>query len=267
MIFPGQSMPQVIVTRPEQDSASWLTQLQAAGLRANSMPLLELTEILTPGQAAKTLDLLLQSQVVMFVSANSARFLAKALEATPDWTNHFKHQARAWCTGPGTAAALLSCGIPQSQIDQPSPQASQLDSEALWDVVSTQVSAGMKALFVRGADETGNIAGRDWLAMQLEQRQVQVQAIAAYQRQVTRLVPQQLKLVQSWVDEGAIWLFSSSAALDGLVGQCPDVDWSKAKAVVTHPRIAQLATQLGWQQTSIASPGVPSLIASIKSLA
>lgn len=260
-------MPQVIVTRPEQDAASWMVQLQGAGFNAQSLPLLELTDFLTPNQASKSLELLLQSQVVMFVSANAVRYLAKALAASPHWMTHFKRNARAWCTGPGTAAALHACGISDSQIDQPATHMSQLDSEALWEVVSPQVFPGMRALFIRGADESGHIAGRDWLVQALEQRQAQVEAIAAYQRQVTRLNAQQVAKVSAFVNEGAIWLFSSSAALEGLVKQCPGLDWSKAKAVVTHPRIAQLAEKLGWQQISIAPPGVPSLLASIKSLA
>jgi uroporphyrinogen-III synthase len=132
-------MPQVIVTRPEQDATSWLLQLQAAGLSAKSLPLLELTDILTPTQAAKSLELLVQSQMVMFVSANAVRFLAKALAATPHWQDHFQRNARAWCTGPGTAAALQACGIPSGQIDQPAANTAQLDSEALWDVVCPQV--------------------------------------------------------------------------------------------------------------------------------
>jgi uroporphyrinogen-III synthase len=244
-----------------------MVQLQEAGFNAQSLPLLELTDFLTPNQASKSLELVFQSHVVMFVSANAVRYLAKALSANPHWMAHFQRNARAWCTGPGTAAALQVCGIPASQIDQPATNMSQLDSEALWEVVSPQVFPGMRTLFVRGADESGNIAGRDWLVQQLEQRQVQVEAIAAYQRQVTHLDSEQIKRVSAFVKEGAIWLFSSSAALEGLVKQCPDLDWSKAKVVVTHPRIAQLAEKLGWHHISIAPPGIPSLLASIKSLA
>ena len=260
-------MQQVIITRPEQDAASWVGPLQEAGFRVGLFPLLDLSDFMTAPEAQKAGELLLKSQAVMFVSANAVRFLAKALAASPEWQSHFQQGARAWCTGPGTAAALKACGIPESQIDQPSHHAAHLDSEALWQEVAGQVTPSMRVLFIRGADESGAIAGRDWLAQQLENAQVQVQAVAAYRRLPTLLSPALLAQVSAFVAQDAVWLFSSSAAIESLMSQCPSVDWSKAKAVVTHPRMAQLAQKSGWQQVSIAAPGIRSLLASIKSLA
>jgi uroporphyrinogen-III synthase len=162
---------------------------------------------------------------------------------------------------------LVQCGIPLGQIDQPSAQARQLDSEALWEVVASQVVQGMNVLFVRGADESGAIAGRDWLALALEQANIKVSAIAAYQRTPVQLTEAQKAQVQQYIADGAIWVFSSSAALQALVAQCPQVDWSIAKATVTHPRMADLAQKMGWGAVAIAPPGLSSLQASIKSLA
>ena len=260
-------MHQVIITRPHQDAQAWAGSLEDAGFKVSLFPLLELSDFMTATEAPKACDLLLQSQAVMFVSANAARFLAKALTLTPEWLTHLQHGARAWCTGPGTAAALMACGVPESQIDQPAHQAAQLDSESLWQVVSNQVSPGMRVLFIRGADESGAIAGRDWLAQQLENAQAQVQAVAAYRRVPTQLSPELQMQAEAYVEQGAVWLFSSSAAIESLMSQCPGIDGSKAKAVVTHPRMAQLAQKWGWQQVTIAAPGIPSMLASIKSLA
>lgn len=260
-------MQQVVVTRPAQDAASWMRQLQDAGFNVASLPLLELSDWMSVQAAATAMNELLKSQAVMFVSANAVRFLAQALAANPAWLGHFQHGARAWCTGPGTAAALMTCGIPSSQIDQPPSDAAHLDSEALWQVVAPQISAGMRVLFIRGADESGAIAGRDWLAQQLEIAQVRVQAVAAYQRVATVLTPVQKAKVAAFIDQGAVWLFSSSAALENLMRQCPEIDWSSAKAVVTHPRMAQLAEKSGWRHVSVAAPGIRSMLASIKSLA
>jgi uroporphyrinogen-III synthase len=161
----------------------------------------------------------------------------------------------------------MACGVPESQIDQPAHQAAQLDSESLWQVVSNQVSPGMRVLFIRGADESGAIAGRDWLAQQLENAQAQVQAVAAYRRVPTQLSPELQMQAAAYVEQGAVWLFSSSAAIESLMSQCPGIDGTKAKAVVTHPRMAQLVQKWGWQQVTIAAPGSPSMLASIKSLA
>lgn len=260
-------MTQVIVTRPEQDATAWMTQLREAGHETIAFPLLTLSDLMSSGDVAKATDMALQSQALMFVSANAVRFFAAALRHQPHWLDHLKQNARAWCTGPGTAAALVAHGIPAHQIDQPATNAAQLDSEALWEVVSPQLRAGMHVMFIRGADETGAIAGRDWLVQQLEGKQVQVCAIAAYRRQGSVLNAIQKIQVKKHIEEGAIWLFSSSAAIENLVSQCPDIDWSEAKAVVTHPRMADLAQKQGWQRISIAPPGIRSMLASIKSLA
>ncbi len=259
-------MQQVIVTRPEQDAAAWMGALQEAGCQASLFPLLDLSDLMTAQEVQHATHLVLQSQAVMFVSANAVRFLAKAMAPTPAWLAHFQQGARAWCTGPGTAAALLACGIPASQIDQPASDAAQLDSESLWQVVSPQVSADMRVLFIRGADATGAIAGRDWLVQKLESLQVQVQAIAAYRRLPAVLTPTQRRQVSNFIDQQAVWLFSSSAAIESLMSQCPGIDWSQAKAVVTHPRMAHLAQKSGWRHLAIAAPGIGSMLASIKSL-
>lgn len=260
-------MLQVVLTRPAQDAATWVGHLQDAGCQVTLLPLLDLSDLMTTQEARHAGDLLLRSQAVMFVSANAVRFLAKALEATHAWVEHFQQGARAWCTGPGTAAALMACGIPASQIDQPASNAAQLDSEALWPVVQAQVSLGLRVLFIRGADETGAIAGRDWLVQQLEGKQAKLEAVAAYRRLPTVLTQAQQVQVSALIAQNAVWLFSSSAAIESLVSQCPGADWSKAKAVVTHPRMAQLVEKWGWQRISIASPGIRSMLASIKSLA
>jgi len=259
-------MTQVVVTRPEQDASAWVDSLNEAGFKTIRFPLLALTDFLTNQTALDALVLLKRSQAVMFVSANAVRFLAQALRHQPDWVDHFQ-VARAWCTGPGTAAALAQCGIPPGQIDQPAAQARQLDSEALWDVVASQVVQGMNVLFVRGADESGVIAGRDWLALELEKAPLKFSAVAAYLSIPTPLTESQKAQVQKFIADGAIWVFSSSAALQALVAQCPQANWSMAKATVTHPRMADLAQKMGWGAVAIAPPGLSSLQASIKSLA
>lgn len=264
------SMRPVLVTRPEQDAEAWVQPLKDAGLQAVSFPLLKLSGYLNDHQTRIAVEQLRQSQAVMFVSANAVRFLAQAVAEwtrTPHLGSFFQGHVRAWCTGPGTAAALLKCGVAETHIDQPRADALQLDSEALWQVVAPQISQDMKVLLVRGADETGAIAGRDWLASELAKHQVHVQALAAYQRVPSILSEAQKSKVRDYLESGAVWIFSNSASLQSLVEQCPDFDWSTAKGVVTHPRIAALAEKYGWQQLLIAPPGLSSMLASIKSLA
>ena len=258
-------MTQVIVTRPEHDAASWVKALQAAGLETVEFPLLELKSILKSSETALVLQTLQDSQAVMFVSANAVRFLAQFLAKSPNWAGPFRAGARAWCTGPGTAQALLDCGISANQIDQPVCDAVQLDSEALWQVVANQVTFGFCVTLIRGADETGELVGRDWLLNQLEKTGAKVKTLAAYQRQARPMTLANQAQVKRAIEEGSLWVFSSSASIQALVSQCLDTDWSKAKAVVTHPRMALEAEKLGWHDVKIAPPGINSLVASIKS--
>jgi uroporphyrinogen-III synthase len=259
-------MPQIVVTRPKQDANAWIQPLTDAGYQAIEFPLLELSPFLTPQTALEADAQIKRHQAVMFVSANAVRFLAQALGEPSKWVSHFHAGARAWCTGPGTATALAACGVPLEQIDQPALNAKQLDSESLWELVFPQVTAGMKVLFVRGADESGAAAGRDWLSQELEKYRVHVATIAAYQRKAAKLTDFQKAQVDQLIAGGAIWLFSSSAALQTLMSQCPQANWAIAKATVTHPRMADFAKKMGWGAVSIAPPGFTSLLASIKSM-
>jgi uroporphyrinogen-III synthase len=259
-------MTQVVVTRPAQDAEGWVSAVQSEGFEAIRLPLLHVLPILNSDQTKRTFDKIQSSQALMFVSANAARMLNQGMTDVPAWKDRLLQETRSWSTGPGTAAALRQMGVPAHQIDQPALTSAHLDSEALWDAVKGQVRPGFEVLFIRGADESGAVAGRDWLEQQLESAGAKVSAVAAYQRLAVNLTLAQKLQVQDLATNGAIWLFSSSACLQSLVLQCPDINWSQAKLVVTHPRIAALAQQLGWQSPTIAPPGIQSLLASIKSL-
>ena len=262
---PVDAVPRVLVTRPEQDAAPWVAALQGAGLEATTFPLLALSPVLQVQDLRNVHAQLQGQQAVMFVSANAVRFLAQSLGQIGSWPM-FKTATRAWCTGPGTAAALLACGVPAAQIDQPGSQALQLDSEALWDVVAGQVHAQSRILLVRGADESGAVAGRDWLTQRLQAAGAQVDTLVAYTRLPVHLNPQQRQQASQFASDGSIWLFSSSESILALQTNCPRQDWSHARAVATHPRIAKTAQDLGWGRVIISPAGMSALAASIKSL-
>ena len=66
--------------------------------------------------------------------------------------------------------------------------------------------------------------------------------------------------------DGSVWLFSSSEAIGNLVAACPGQDWGRAKAVVTHARIAQAAREAGFPVVCESRPTLAALMASIESL-
>jgi len=176
--------------------------------------------------------------------------------------------------GPGTRAALLAAGWPEGLIDSPDEDSPQFDSEALWALVAQRVQVAVAAspsrptvLIVRGADAHGQLAGRDWLALQLESAGLQVLQAVAYVRQAPELTAAEQNRARQAVRDGSAWLFSSSEAAQHLAQACPDLPLAQARALATHPRIAQRLQQAGWGRVDLVPAAVDAQADSIKSLA
>ena len=170
--------------------------------------------------------------------------------------------------GPGTGARLRSLGLAESLIDEPARDAEQFDSEALWQVIGQRPWAGRQVLLVRG-NSTHNVsahsdggAGRNWLAEQLERCGAAVSSVAVYERRSPQFSSEQHQRILDASRDGSLWLFSSSEAIAHLpVG----LDWGAARALATHPRIAQAARMAGFAQVLQSRPALPEVLASIKS--
>jgi uroporphyrinogen-III synthase len=160
---------------------------------------------------------------------------------------------------------LLLAGLAPQQIEMPGADAPQFDSEALWLRVGAQVRPGQRVLIVRGADAQGMEAGRDWLGEQLRRAGVQVDRVLAYQRGVPVWSHAQLARAGAAVNDGTVWLFSSSEAIANLLDRLPGRDWSAARAVATHPRIAASARRAGFGVVCESRPTLEAVMSSIKS--
>lgn len=262
--MPAQAL--VLVTRPEREAVPWVQALQAEGVQAEPFPLMEISA----GPDVQVLHAA-WTQVpaclaVMFVSANAVRFFMDARPAGVDLQT-----CRAWATGPGTQAALLAAGWLADQIDAPPVDAPQFDSEALWAVVAERVRTAWakgpaQVLIVRGADAQGQMAGRDWLALQLQEAGLQVLQVVAYVRQVPVLLAAQQARAQQAMHDGSWWLFSSSEVALHLQQACPVLDVSRAQALATHPRIAERLRRMGWGRVHLVPASLKLQAESIKSL-
>jgi uroporphyrinogen-III synthase len=166
--------------------------------------------------------------------------------------------------------------VAAQHIDTPPEQAGQFDSEALWQQVHTQVHPGDKVLIVRGnslaadgslsADNDAGV-GRDWLAQRLLAVGAQVDFVVAYQRGAPIWTAAQREVAVAGATDGTVWLFSSAEALGHLQSLLPSQDWSAARAVATHPRIAAAARATGFGVVLLARPVFADVLASIESLA
>lgn len=251
----------VIVTRPAAEAQRWTQALRQQGIEAESLPLIDIGPAPDPAAVTQAWQGLSTCHAVMFVSANAVQhFMALRGKAILPIT------VRGWSTGPGTQAALLATGWSPGQIDSPSQEAGRFDSEALWALVANQISPGQRVLIVRGADERGDLAGRDWLARQLQTSGLQVQQCVAYTRRPPAWTAQQQALAQQAFVEGAWWLFSSAEAARLLRQRCAYWPLAQARALATHPRIAERLQQEGWTQVVCVPAGLDQMVESIKSL-
>nr|WP_319563979.1 uroporphyrinogen-III synthase [uncultured Rhodoferax sp.] len=267
----------ILVTRVQPQAQAWVELLQAQNHDALALPLIkvrglpDVSGIQTAGQRWSGYA------AVMFVSRHAVDFFFKENKALVlDLYAQEAITTRAWSTGPGTANALLAHGVPAPYVVSPSEQSGQFDSEALWQQVQTQVQPGDKVLIVRGRNlaedgvswaENDAGVGRDWLAQRLTDAGVQVDFVVAYQRGAPVWNTQQCAMAHAAAADGSVWLFSSAEALGHLKGLLPAQDWSQARAVATHVRIAQAARDLGFGRVLQARPVLADVLASIKSLA
>ena len=264
--------PRAIVTRPAREAAQWVAHLQARGIAAHALPLIAITPVQEPALREalhNTRARCADYRAVMFVSGNAAQYF---FEQNQPLALMNKAQSaiktRVWAPGPGTVAALRQAGLPAECIDAPSADAAQFDSEALWQVVAPQIGPGDRVLVVRGGNTPGaeGGSGREWLARQITAAGGAVDFVAAYERGAPRLDAGQLALARQAASDGSVWLLSSSEAVAHLAAALPGQHWGQARALATHPRIAQAARATGFGCVKECRPAFDEVAASIESL-
>ena len=262
----------VMVTRPQPEADKWVHSLQASGYDAQALPLIVVEPPPDPQAVRAAWFQLSDYDALMFVSGNAvAHFFALRPAPEPAFAPHSRFKARAFVTGPGSTAALLRCGAHTDWIDVPDNAAGQFDSEALWSVVRHRVGPGYRVLIVRGTTRGGSAdasegVGRDWFARQVLAAGGQVDFVVAYQRGAPVLGAAQLSQVAQAATDGSVWLFSSSEAVGNLSALLPLQDWSHARAVASHARIAQAARGAGFAVVCESRPTLAAMVASIESL-
>lgn len=261
----------VIVTRPEREAQDWVRDLRAAGLAVQALPLIVIEPAPDLGALQRTCQDLRAGhyRAAMFVSANAVLGL---WGGEPGLAQVFQGKSptsllRAWAPGPGTRQALLDQGVDSAAIDSPDRDASQFDSESLWQTVKDTVEAGQRVLVVRGGDARAGAvgSGREWLAQRLAEAGVQVDYRVVYQRACPAWDASQQALARSAASDGSVWLFSSSEAIHNLQVCLPGQCWSQARALATHPRIAQAARAAGFGVVRESRPALDDIRASIES--
>lgn len=261
--------PRVLITRPEPEAGQWVQALAARHISAAALPLIAIApppdqEALAAAQAR-----LGEYAALMFVSGNAARhFFASNVPLALIQQSLVAIKTRVWAPGPGTAAALRALGVPGGRIDQPACDATQFDSESLWQSVGPGVGPGQRVLIVRGGEDGDSAtgSGRDWLSERVRAAGGAVDFVVAYTRGAPSFDTRALALARRSAESGGpLWLLSSSQALQHLLAALPGQSWAQARALVTHPRIAQAARSAGFGRVFECRPALDDVAASIES--
>ena len=252
----------VIVTRPQPQADAWVAGLAAAGLDAVALPLIEIAAAADPAPLAAAWNELAAIDLAVFVSPNAAERFFAARPANLPWPAC----TLAAAPGPGTARLLRELGVPADWLAEPPADAPSFDSESLWPVLAARRDwRSARVLVVRGD------GGRDWLGATLRAHGASVEQLAAYRRLAPAFDAGQRALLDAALRPagGHVWLFSSSEAIDNLhAATCAAApDWTCARAVTTHPRIAQRARHLGFGAVFEAAPSLPAVVACLQSTA
>jgi uroporphyrinogen-III synthase len=276
----------VIVTRPARDAVQWVKTLTNSGFEALVLPLIEIGPMLGSADNKafqEAWHCFGDYAACMFVSANAVHYFFRQIRAAgqsnriklditsiaKEPLNGVSSGMRFLAPGPGTAAALLAVGLPAAQIDSPPPDAGQFDSEALWQLVGQRDWQGKRVLVLRG--QTSGAAsqaavGREWLAQQLLAAGAHVDMLSVYQRFAPELTDRQIQQAQAGSRNGSVWLFSSSEAVANLTQQprLAGVDWQLARALATHPRIAQTLRSAGWGGVQESRPILSNIVDALR---
>ncbi len=260
----------VVVTRPEREAQQWVRELRALGFAAQALPLIEIAAIEDPSALQAASRAVGQYAGVMFVSGPAVEhFFSSNPGLKLEFSAQHAIQTRAWATGPGTKRALLAAGVAPERIDAPAGEVGQFDSEALWALVSHQVHPAERVLIVRGTDHgisgvTDAGTGRDWFARRVQQLGARAEFVVAYTRRAPKLSREDLDLARMCASDGSVWLFTSSQAVANLLTVVPDLSWQEARALATHPRIAQSAREAGFAQVQHSRAALADVAAALE---
>ncbi|MFM2083629.1 MAG: hypothetical protein RLY95_447 [Pseudomonadota bacterium] len=243
----------VIVTRPEPECSRWVGAMQAEGLSAMALPLIEIASIPFAVDASPNYD------AFVFVSRSAVEGFFKVVPKDA------LQAKRCLVSGLGTRAALIQHGLQERLIDAPDSHSNQFDSEALWGVAGKRDWQGKRVLVVRGANNLGEQEGRPWLADQLTAAGAAVDFVATYERRLPVLTEAGRSILQN-PQASDVWLFSSSQSIEHLKLLVPLRDWKTSRSIVTHERIFISAVGAGFGDVKITRPVLADVIAALKGL-
>ncbi len=248
-----------VITRPLAQALPFAQRLESLGLPAVIFPLLEIAPLGDTHALQATLQSIADFSLVMFVSPNA---IDAALPFVPEWPAHVAIAV----VGEGSRLRLAYHGLTpeNTRIFCPAP-GERMDSESLMRRLDIPALQGKGVLIVRG--ETG----RNFLTDMLRQAGVRVHQLPAYCRQAPAMTANRQHALQQLAQGNYDWIITSSEALRILKQQVqtlPDAtglaNLLRQRLLVSHPRIGEVAAELGFLQVELTDSGDDALIAALQ---
>ncbi len=248
-----------IITRPLAQALPLAQRLESLGLPAVIFPLLEITPLGDTCTLQATLQNITDFALVMFVSPN-------AIDAALPFVHGWPKNVSIAVVGEGSRLRLAHHGLTHAntRIFCPAP-GERMDSESLMRNLDISSLQDKRVLIVRG--ETG----RNFLTDMLRHAGVNVHQLPAYRRQSPAMTADRQHRLQQLAQGSHDWLITSSEALRILkqqAGALPDgsslAHLLRQRLLVSHPRIGEVAEELGFQQIELTDSGDDALIAALQ---
>jgi uroporphyrinogen-III synthase len=234
----------VVVTRPARQAAGLAAKLAALGATPIVFPAIVILPPVDRTALEAAHATLRECDVAFFVSANAAEYGAPA---------QWPRGVIAFAPGPGTAEALIACGVPDVRI----PATTQ-DSEGLLALPELAEVKGKRVVVFRGE------GGRELLADTLRERGATVDCVPCYRRVAPSTGAQGLVDVLREGRAHALTV-TSSEGLDNLWQVLGDEGRALAGRLpcfAPHPRIVAHGRTLGLDMRETA-PGDAGLLAAL----
>ena len=256
-------MPNIVLTRPLGQSLRLgeLLHRKFPMLEQIQLPLLSIVPNENPVDAKRLKELLLTTDLAVFVSPNAIECSMRLLQE--EWPKNIPVAV----VGGGSLETLSHHGITAQHdytIYSPS-NPSEWDSEGLWKILNqSQASwAGKKILFLKG------MGGRAWLGEQFLLQGAEIHSVLTYKRvPLADDSPAWLGLKKSIPSDSICLMTSSEAARHFAQFLKENSSWAmswlnEAMMLCTHERITQVCTELGFKNIDQCAPGDDQLLVKI----
>ena len=245
-------MRSVLLTRPQPCSNQLQTQLEGAHVRVLHLPTLQLSTMQNPEIEAHVVQHWHDYTGVVFVSQHAAQF---AFEHMQRLGLSFARDTWLGTVGQGTRDTLRNLWPEHTAFISPNVQDSQ-DSEGLWRAIeANSANAAQRILIIRAQ------TGRDALLHLAQGAQIACDVWPCYTRTALVWSAKQSEQFQQFNANRGLIVITSIEGLNGLLAQFPPNHplhhpphpLRQHTLITIHPRIAQFAQTLGFDDVRLCS--------------